>query len=392
MPNREKKKGHTSNSAVMSSSTDDDDDDFLGFSRSDRSDEDTLACYECGDLATDKASYKDVERMMKLGMRWHCFSCLKKPKNKSKDPTNALLLEMIIQLKARVDNLEKRSSNVFNDKSTEEVNNKQMKDRTTHQVIVSVKNKQDLTEETFAEKVKSNLSTVPIVGIKVAKGGQGIINFPDKSSRDVGLSKLVNDFEAEANNRPQRVLLPKITIFGIRSSDYKDTDAAKLKQAICDKNPSLKALIDAGKCFDILFIKNDWRRTDYSYAAVKVDKDVYDEIKKLDNRIYIDFTRCHISDRLRVIQCYRCQEFGHVSNNCPAKSQICRYCGECHNAKNCPVKANTNKYKCINCKGHHATNSIKCPTLLSQVDNLMKKTQGMESTTKNDIRPSAIVT
>ena len=90
----------------------------------------------------------------------------------------------------------------------------------THQVIVSIDPKENLTEKTFADKVKANLHTVPVTGIKVINdGNQGIINFPDENCQTDGLSKLSNDFKAQPNNRPQRSLFPKVTIFGIRSSD-----------------------------------------------------------------------------------------------------------------------------------------------------------------------------
>jgi hypothetical protein len=277
-------------------------------------------------------------------------------------------------------------------KSSAVIQARPLVERTTHQVIVSLGDKEHLTEQTFADKVKSNLSSVPITSLKVMKDGHGIINFPDKSSRDVGLSNLTKDFQAEANNRPARMLLPKITIFGIRSHDYKNTDHDELKKAICAKNPSLKSLIESGKVFDILFIKDDWKRSGFSFAAVKVDKDIYSAIHNLRNQIYIDFSRCHVSDRVRVTQCYRCQQFGHVSSNCASLSQACRYCSECHSAKDCPFKSNPGKYKCANCKLNHTSTFTKCHVMQSQVDALVKRTQGMEAVTKNDLRPSDIIT
>ena len=323
---------------------------------------------------------------------WRCDPC-KRAMNQ--EPSSNILMDMILQLRDRVTNLEKHTSSTKSlhvKKSSTEARAQPIEDRTTHQVIISLDANEKHTEQTFAEKVKSNLSSVPVTSVKVIKDGQGVINFPDKSSRDVGLSNLAKDFKAEANNRPQRMLLPKITIFGIRSSDYTNSDHEKLKHAICEKNPSLKSLIDNGKVFEILFIKDDWRRSGSSLAVVKVDKDIYSAILQQKRQIYIDFSRCHISDRFRVIQCYRCQQFGHVSSNCASPSQVCRYCSECHNSQNCPFKSNPGNYKCPNCKMNHTSNSTKCSVLQSQVEILMKHTQGMESRTKNDLRPSAIIT
>ena len=184
----------------------------------------------------------------------------------------------------------------------------------------------------------------------------------------------------------------KLTIFGLKSCDYSDENKSKLKDAIYEKNPSLKPYIDEGKIFDILFIKKDFRRDGYSFAALKVDKEIYTAIRQLKNYLYIDFSRCVVNDRLRVTQCYRCQQFGHLSSDCPSQTQVCRYCSEAHSAKDCPSKSKTNQYKCANCKLNHSSTYIRCSVLQSQVESLMKRTQGMESLAKNDLRPSAIIT
>ena len=182
---------------------------------------------------------------------------------------------------------------------------------------------------------------MPISNIKVSKDGSGVINFPDKATRDDGLSKLKEQFNVHANNQPGRVLLPKITISNIDSNDYKANDTLKLKQSICDKNPILKELIEKGKIFEVLFIKEDYRKTRSCVAAVKVDREIYDAIRSLHFQVFIDFSRCRVSDRYHVTQCYRCQKFGHTKSNCTLKNesiQVCRYCGENHDGKSCVHK------------------------------------------------------
>ena len=323
---------------------------------------------------------------------WRCNTC----KLISTKPSTIELLNMFNELKTRVETLESQSGKSTLSKksiSAPDEKKKTIQNHVTHQVIVSIDPKEKLTEKTFADKVKANLHTVPVTGIKVINdGNQGIINFPDENCQTDGLSKLSNDFKAQPNNRPQRSLFPKVTIFGIRSSDYNNSDHKKLKQAISDKNPSLRTLFDQENSFEILFIKEDVRRDGSSFAAVKVNKEVYSAIRALKYQIYIDFSRCNISDRLRIIQCYRCQRFGHVSNNCSSPSQVCRYCTGCHDGRQCPIKSDSKKYSCINCKASHSSTYAKCPVLLSQVDSLVKRTQGMEDISKNDLRPSAIIT
>ena len=333
---------------------------------------------------------------------WCCFSCKTSANftlttdkmSPTQEPTNAVLINMIFELQERVANLELQPERplISKKQSTIAAVKPPTPDKTTHQVIVSVDENEALTDQTFAQKLKSNLNSVPVTSFKVTKEGQGILNFPDKASRDVGLSKLVNDFKATANNRPQRILMPKITIFGINSSDYKEADRSKLKQAISDKNPTLKPYIDDGKVFDILFIKEDNRREGFSFAAVKVDTAIYSAIQQMNYHLYIDFSRCQVNDRLRITQCYRCQQFGHLSGNCSSQNQVCRYCTDAHSSKNCPVKSNIGKYKCANCKSNHSSTYIACSVLQSQAESLIKRTQGMENMSKNDIRPYAIIT
>ena len=311
--------------------------------------------------------------------------------------SNAVLLQMINKLTSRLSLLE---SNLNNSKSRK-VDTIRQKDplvtkkSITHQVIVTSDNSVSMAKETFASKVKSNLQTVPINTIKVSKDGYGVIEFPDQAARDDGLSKLKDDFNVQPNNRPYRHLLPKITISGIVSSDYKNTDTSKLKTDICQKNPILNDLMSKGKIFDILFIKEDYRRENYSIAAVAVEEEVYHAIKSMRFKIYVDFSCCRVNDRFHVTQCYNCQKFGHTKANCPQMTsniQVCRYCTKNHNGKNCPHKGNQSMFKCANCGQNHSTTYAGCPILRNQVETLAKRTKCMEQFSKNDIRSNVIVT
>ena len=56
------------------------------------------------------------------------------------------------------------------------------------------------------------------------------------------------------------------------------------------------------------------------------------------------------------IQCYNCQQFGHMQSNC-TKTKIFYNCGQQHENKECTAV----KPKCTNCKGEHPSNSKTCP-------------------------------
>ena len=62
----------------------------------------------------------------------------------------------------------------------------------------------------------------------------------------------------------------------------------------------------------------------------------------------------------RVIRCFKCQAYGHISKNCRAKQSICGKCCKVgHESQDCEVTL-TNGPVCIHCKGPHFTGSKFC--------------------------------
>lgn len=391
------------------SSTDDEDEDFLGFSMTEdassqdltlksdvkgiSNDEETLLCETCLKVYPLQCTTFDLEvyQLMKKKnclneLIWRCQQC----RNRSCRISNMELFELVNKMQTRLEKLEAGLKPIKVPVAKPILEN--VEPKITHQLIVTTNGKEPFTKQTFAEKVKENLRTVPVQNIKVAKDGYGIINFPNETSRDDGLLKLKHDFPVQPNNRPMRSVFPKITISNIDGSTYKKGDTEKLRLSIFEKNPTIHALANQGKLFNVLFIKEDFRQNDSSVAVVKVDKEVYAEIKALKYQLYIDFRRCQVSDRLHVTQCYQCQKFGHIKSTCSSAQPICRYCTEHHETKTCPHKGDLSKYKCANCGGNHTSTYIKCPILQKQAQSLINRTQGMETYVKNDLRPYVIVT
>lgn len=79
-----------------------------------------------------------------------------------------------------------------------------------------------------------------------------------------------------------------------------------------------------------------------------------------------------------IIQCYRCQSFGHVAENCH-RVQKCLKCSGPHNIKECQETLQ----KCANCKGNHNANERNCPEYARQnhlrVTSNLKKQEKTES-------------
>lgn len=67
------------------------------------------------------------------------------------------------------------------------------------------------------------------------------------------------------------------------------------------------------------------------------------------------------------IQCFKCQQFGHVQFRCTAEPK-CLKCAGSHRTFEC--KRTGNSRKCANCAGPHAASDMTCPknprTIVSQ--------------------------
>lgn len=75
----------------------------------------------------------------------------------------------------------------------------------------------------------------------------------------------------------------------------------------------------------------------------------------------IGINMCSVVERVSVVQCYRCWEYGHTSRNCSGedRSEICRMCARPGHKE---VACNLGIPICLNCKvSGHKAGSGKCP-------------------------------
>lgn len=72
--------------------------------------------------------------------------------------------------------------------------------------------------------------------------------------------------------------------------------------------------------------------------------------------------QCEYYDRgCKLKQCFNCQQYGHIGSQCTA-AQVCSYCAEAHNAKECEKRAVNPpaEPKCAVCDGKHTSWSNAC--------------------------------
>lgn len=86
----------------------------------------------------------------------------------------------------------------------------------------------------------------------------------------------------------------------------------------------------------------------------KNNSEIYN-IKHINNAIITIEPPKKVSD---MVQCYRCQEFGHTKSYCNKKHK-CVKCAENHSSLSCP-KEKTEPATCANCHGNHAASYKGC--------------------------------
>lgn len=97
--------------------------------------------------------------------------------------------------------------------------------------------------------------------------------------------------------------------------------------------------------------------------------------------VFIHHVRCLVEPYIsRVVQCYNCLRFGHMSNQCRSKIR-CSLCGEQHDRKDCEKKEDL---KCIHCNGNHSATDKKCTEQLRQTK--IKTIMALENLSYSDAK------
>ena len=116
-------------------------------------------------------------------------------------------------------------------------------------------------------------------------------------------------------------------------------------------------------------------------ATIAVSNRIREYIDSCNDRLYLGNGTCKAHDSFHVKRCYKCQQYGHISENCK-HSSACGYCGGSHETRNCNTKNNPSAASCVNCKNsnvktysdncQHSSSSIECPILKVEQTKLKK--------------------
>lgn len=84
----------------------------------------------------------------------------------------------------------------------------------------------------------------------------------------------------------------------------------------------------------------------------------YNSIHELKNCCSLNVTTEPLRLRTDIIQCHKCQRFGHIQRNCRMNYR-CMKCGDNHSTHLCK-KLKTLPPRCANCKAAHLSTHIRC--------------------------------
>ena len=258
------------------------------------------------------------------------------------------------------------------------------KDQEKFSILVEKGNDETFSKESWSDIAKHNINDklkhVPVQKTLVTREGQGCIVLPSKKAQDQAELALKDDFTIVKSVKSQSKILPKLMIYDI--DEFGRDDASLLKEAIADKSESIRALINDGKTLDVIYI--DERRR---HAVLKVSPEIRNVIMKYGT-VFVGMQSHRAKDHVHVIQCYACQKYGHKQGSQHCQIRVghhhCLYCSGDHRSKDCPVKADKSKYKCLNCANSknkqyqenscHTSTSNSCPFVIKEKEATLRRT------------------
>lgn len=203
-----------------------------------------------------------------------------------------------------------------------------------------------------------------------------------------------NKYKVYPKSEDQKKLEPKLTISNL---DPDVTTKEKLQEELLDENECIKELNGAEK-MKVVFLDND-----NHFAVIQVSAEIREAIRINGDRVHLGLQSHRVRDRIHVVQCYHCQEFGHTSGSRYCKSKdsdsTCFFCAGSHASRDCRSKKDrrTDKIKCSNCSKsrshaeksaaatHKASDSL-CPFYVREKERMMSRTMGCTEQTKNSYR------
>ena len=239
------------------------------------------------------------------------------------------------------------------------------------------------------KEMKGSLKVNPVKNFRVS-GSTATFKFTtkDQLNKAETVFKSQDKYKVSTKSEPGKKLDPKLSIRNIPSDI---TNKETLLEKLLEKNEILKCSSGKDDAVKVVFFDENEKS-----AVIRVTAAIHESIRQNRDYVHIDLREHHVTDRIHVIQCYHCQEFGHMANSmyCKAKDKdpTCFFCAGNHKSKDCRNKSdnNVNKIKCSNCaksskhseknsaKTHKASDNL-CPSYVRERTGIMNRTAGCEN-------------
>lgn len=264
--------------------------------------------------------------------------------------------------------------------------------RTVHTLVIEKKsgNEDDkITENEWKTSTKSDvkakLQKVKVINA-AASNGTAKLRFETKEHLDQAKKALQEEYKVTSTSEEKKKLKPKLSISDI---DRDINSKELLMTEILDKDARLKALKDGGETLEVSYFHKEQR-----YAVIQVSPKIREIIRANGDRMGIGLMYYNVRDRIHVIQCYHCQQYGHMAGSpyCKQKGQdaTCFYCAGSHASKDCRKKLSQDRHvKCSNCAQSknrsesaacttHKASDTLCPFYIRERVRVMSRTAGCE--------------
>lgn len=213
------------------------------------------------------------------------------------------------------------------------------------------------------------------------------MHFTSMADRDKAQAALKSKYKTTPKSHEMKKFDPELVISGL---DPEISTAEALEEELLNKNVFIKELKDSGELLKTVHFDKKERA-----AVLRVSPKIREAIRKKDDKVCVDLERYNVKDRIRVLQCYHCQEYGHRSGTfCKHKdsNSTCFYCAGNHVSKECKYRKERNyeKIKCSNCSKsrnyhekkmcttHKASDNL-CPFFVREKERIMSRTAGCEA-------------
>ncbi|CAK1549482.1 unnamed protein product [Leptosia nina] len=214
-------------------------------------------------------------------------------------------------------------------------------------LIVSSKKESSSSSDTlncWRKNVSFRDTNFAPAGVHFVANGKLRVEFDRPEQLEVAMRK-IGESNPEIQAEVSRKLRPMFIVKGV-SSDISATD---LKYIIINQNENIKANIRNEADIEFKFKRPN--RNSNLYNAVFVSAPYLWRHVVQSLKLNVDHQRVHVEDFTPLLQCFKCLKFGHTRKFCKTEETHCSHCADSnHEFKDCPVKKDSHKLTCYNCK------------------------------------------